>query len=173
MHIEGGSVDFEHVYREVFPVLIRVAYHMTGDVVSAEDLCQEAFIKYYNRSEVFPDLDQAKYWLIRVLKNLSFNLEKRKLREKKAYSRVLQQPGRAELASDSDVLNKEKLTIVQKALQRLPYKLRSVLVLREYGQLSYKEIAGILRLSEGNVKVRIYRAREALGNIIKEGDYVP
>jgi RNA polymerase sigma-70 factor (ECF subfamily) len=63
---------------------------------------------------------------------------------------------------------------VQEALNILPEKLRIVLVLKEYGNLNYKEIASALDISEGNVKVRVYRARERLARYLKEGDlYVP
>jgi len=173
MSIDGEINNFREVYNQVFPVLIRIAFHITGDKTISEDLCQEAFIKYHQRMIPFPDVDQAKYWLIRVVKNLALNFEKRKNRERKAYTRVLQTSDRHEPSGEVEALKNETLVMVQQALRKLPYKLRSVLVLREYGQLNYKEIAGILGISEGNVKVRIFRARDMLGRIIKENNYVP
>jgi RNA polymerase sigma factor (sigma-70 family) len=56
--------------------------------------------------------------------------------------------------------------MVQEALNRLPAKMRMVLILREYGDLNYREIAGILGISEGNVKVRAFRARERLAQLL-------
>ncbi len=53
-------------------------------------------------------------------------------------------------------------------LNLLPYKLRVVLVLKEYEGLSYREIGSIMGISEGNVKVRVYRGREKLEKIFKE-----
>ncbi len=50
----------------------------------------------------------------------------------------------------------------------MPHKLKTVLVLREYGDLSYKEIARILRITEGNVKIRVFRARNLLGEIMNQ-----
>ena len=76
-------------------------------------------------------------------------------------------------SGEQETLEREALSIVQKSLQKLPYNLRAVLVLREYGQLQYREIGRILGISEANVKVRVFRARESLASIIKEGDYVP
>ena len=173
MRTDSNKDSFERVYDAFFPVLMRIAYHITGNMNVSEDLCQEAFIKYYQRTVPFPDTDQAKYWLIRVLKNLAYNFEKRKRREKKAFTKVLQQPQRTEPSGESETLKKEAQNVVQRALQNIPYKFRSVLVLKEYGQLSYKEIARILGITEGNVKVRVFRARECLENLIKGGDYVP
>ena len=173
MSTQGTKKDFREIYEYVFPVIFRIAYHITGDTAVSEDLCQEAFVKYYQRMAPFPDKEQAKYWLIRVLKNLAYNFEKRKMRERKAYTRVIHQGKREIPSGGQEALKQEALSRVQRSLQKLPYKLRSVLVLKEYGQLNYKEIARVLGISEGNVKVRVFRAREALGDIIKEGDYVP
>lgn len=165
---EGGVGPFEAVYQTVYPILIRVAFHITGDMAIAEDLCQEAFIRYYQREATFPSLDQAKYWLIRVVKNLAFNHEKRKGREKRAHDRVLKEPQREVETGETEVIKRETYDIVKSALYKLPYKLRTVLVLREYGGLNYKEIAGILKITEGNVKVRVFRAREQLSRLINE-----
>ena len=56
----------------------------------------------------------------------------------------------------------------------LPPKMKEVLVLREYGGLNYKEIGETLGITEGNVKVRVFRAREQLTKLIGEDDvYMP
>lgn len=164
----SGKEPFEKIYQAVYPILVRVSYHITGDMAIAEDLCQEAFIRYYQRDTPFPSLDQAKYWLIRVVKNLAFNHEKRKGREKKAHERILKEPQRESESGETEVIKKETYDIVKSALHKLPYKLRTVLVLREYGGLNYKEIASILKITEGNVKVRVFRAREQLSKLIDE-----
>ena len=71
------------------------------------------------------------------------------------------------------MIKQEIKNAVQQALDKLPYKLRIVLVLKEYANLNYKAIGSILGISEGNVKVRIFRAREQLEKLLKEErDYV-
>ena len=165
--------QFRELYEEVFPLLIRVAYNITGSMSVSEDLCQEAFIKYINRGAPLPSKDQTRYWLIRVVKNLCFNHEKRKARERKAYHRVLNEPAKTSVSGEDEYLKKETNEIVRIALTKIPKKLRSALVLREYGELSYREIGEILHISEGNVKVRVFRARSFLENLLdKEGLYV-
>jgi RNA polymerase sigma-70 factor, ECF subfamily len=161
---------FERVYHHVYPIIFRVVYRITGRDDVAEDLCQEAFIKYYERVDSFPDADQAKYWLIRVAKNLALNSAKRTGRERRAYERVLHEPQRPSQSGEDEVLRRESEEAVQIALRRLPEKMRTVLVLKEYGQLNYKEIGTILRITEGNVKVRVFRARERLLELLKEGE---
>lgn len=162
--------SFESVYMQLFPVLFRIAIHITGSGDVSEELCQEAFIKYFNRSVPLPTMNDAKFWLIRVVKNLCFNFEKRRQREQKAYRKAYMSPANVPESGETSLLKTETERIVQKALLTLPYKLRAPLVMKEYSDMNYRQIAGVLGITEGNVKVRIYRARQLLGNFLDEGE---
>jgi RNA polymerase sigma-70 factor (ECF subfamily) len=115
---------------------------------------------------VFPSLDEAKFWLIRVVKNAALNYAKRKGRERKAYQKAFREDLRTEETGEQTLLKKETREEVQEALTKLPENLRIVLILREYGDLNYKEIGRALGISEGNVKVRVFRARERLAGLL-------
>lgn len=172
MNREDRTLEFHRVYKDTFRLIYVIAYRITGKTESAEELSQEAFIKLYERITQFSDADQAKYWLIRVVKNLALNHEKRKGREIKAYSKFLNSAKQTEESGEASFMKKEMSKAVQQALNKLKPNLRMPLVLKEYGELSYKEIASILGISEGNVKVRVWRAREILGDLIREDGYV-
>ena len=161
---------FDVVYEKLFPIIYRVSLRVTGDRDVAEDLCHDAFIKLMERSDLLADVEQSKYWLIRVVKNLSLNYEKRRNRERAAYSKYSRLSSPTAESSESRMISEQTRTDVQNALDSLPYNLRAPLVFREYGDLSYKEIGAILGISESNVKVRIFRARERLGKVLSEGD---
>ena len=161
---------FDVVYETLFPVIYRVSLRVTGDREVAEDLCHEAFIKLMERPDLLESLEQSKYWLIRVVKNLSLNHEKRRKRERAAYSKLLRLSVSTTESSEKQVINEETKTDVQAALDALPFSLRAPLVFREYADLPYREIGNILGISESNVKVRIFRARERLGKALAEGD---
>lgn len=165
---EQGS--FERVYNHAFSLLVRIAYRITGDMTVSEDLCQEAFIRYYRRVVPLPSEEQAKYWLIRVVRNLALNYEKRKQRERKAINRLGHEPKPVLRSGEAEVLRSESSMLVQAAIKRLPFNQRIALVLREYGNMSYKEIAKTLKISESNVKVRVYRARMQLKDYLDEGE---
>jgi RNA polymerase sigma-70 factor (ECF subfamily) len=161
---------FRRVYDLVYPIIFRIVYRVTGNVDVAEEICQESFIKYYERMDAFPDSDQAKYWLIRVSKNLALNVAKRANRERRAYERAYHEPQKAARTGEDEVLRQESEREIQQALEQLPEKLKTVLVLKEYGELNYREIASILSITEGNVKVRVFRARERLLEIMQDSE---
>ena len=166
--------SFEQLYNEVFPIVYKVSYHITGDSGAAEDICQEAFIKYYNRPVPLPSMNDAKYWLIRVVKNLSFNYSKREKRKLKVFDKIKNEPYYSEDTGEKETLKKETKETVNRMLEKLPEKLKAPLVLREFSGMNYKEIAKVLGISESNVKVRIFRARENIQKLIDKGDiYVP
>ena len=159
---------FRRLYTSVFPVLFRIARRIAGSEEAAEDLCQEAFSRYHEKEMSFPNADEAKYWLIRVVKNAALNYAKRKERERRAYQRAFREADRKSESGEGDLLRKETRREVTKVLARLPEKFRMVLVLKEYGELNYREIGRALGISEGNVKVRVFRARERLAALLGE-----
>ncbi|MDR2608313.1 MAG: RNA polymerase sigma factor [Treponema sp.] len=163
-----SMAEFRRLYDTCFPILYRVAYRIAASEEAAEDLCQEAFFRLHEKNMVFPSPEEAKYWLIRVVKNASLNYAKRKERERKAYQRAFREDSRQVETGEGDLLKKETLAEVQEALEKLPENLRIVLILKEYGELNYKEIGRALGISEGNVKVRVFRARERLSGLLAE-----
>lgn len=154
--------DFDRVYHELFPTVFRVAFRIAGERGLAEDLTHEAFLRLLGRETPLPDLDQTRYWLLRVVRNLSLNHEKRRQRERRAVRR-LEGDGPAHAApADAALLAGAARDAVQEALNALPHNMRTALVLREYAGMSYREISAALAISESNVKVRLHRARQRL-----------
>jgi RNA polymerase sigma-70 factor (ECF subfamily) len=164
----GQDKEFRRLYDTVFPVIFKVAYRVTNSGEAAEDLCQEAFFRLYEKNMVFPNPDEAKYWLIRVVKNAALNYAKRKERERKAYQRAFKESERTEETGEGLLIRKETREEIREALEQLPENLRMVLILKEYGELNYREIGRVLGISEGNVKVRVFRARERLSGLLAE-----
>ena len=164
----GNPVDFKTIYDATMQMLYKVAYRVVNDEEAAEDLAHDSLIKANEKSLVFPSINDAKYWLIRVVKNASINYIKRKERERKAYEKVLYEDHRKADTGEIDLLKQEAANKAREALKKLPGNLQDVLMLREYAELNYKEIGRILGITEGNVKVRIFRAREQLVKIIGE-----
>ena len=161
-----SELEFKRLYDSTFQVLFRVAFRITNSAEAAEDLCQESFFRLYEKNMVFPNPEEAKYWLIRVVKNAALNYAKRKDRERKAYQRAFKEDTRQVETGEGALVKKEASEEIKKALEKLPVNLRMVLVLKEYAELNYKEIGRVLGISEGNVKVRVFRARDRLAAIL-------
>lgn len=173
--LEGESAvkDFNALYTQAFPVLFRVALRICLSQEAAEDLVHEAFARYVEKGIQFPNRDEALYWLIRVVKNASLNYAKRQGRQRRAYDKALREL-RTEQAPEGEktLLQEESRIELLEALEKLPDSLKATLLLKEYGDLNYKEIGQTLGISETNVKVRVFRAREKLAELLKEDGYV-
>ena len=177
-----GEIDFRTLYEANVDMLLKIAFRITNSIEPAEDIVHDAFGKLVEKKMLFPTPNDAKYWLIRVVKNGAINYAKRKGRETKAYEKWWRSEGSPieneeagslsiketgseagiQASVEEDVLRKESAEEIKKALAALPEKLRMVLILKEYGGMSYRDIGKVLSISEGNVKVRAFRAREAL-----------
>jgi len=143
-------------------MLVRVAYRIAGSEEAAEDIVQDAFARLVEKRIPFPSQDDAKFWLIRVVKNGALNYAKRKGREVRAYERWWRGERESAAPADEGIIKDESAAELRAGLDSLPEGLKAVLVLKEYAGLNYKEIGRVLGISEGNVKVRAFRAREAL-----------
>lgn len=166
----SDSADFRIIYDATMQLLYKVSYRIVNDEEAAEDIVHDSLIKMNEKSLSFPSLNDAKYWLIRVVKNASLNYAKRKGRERKAYERALYEDRRKQDSGETELLKVESIKKTKEALNKLPENLKVVLILREYAELNYKEIGRVLGITEGNVKVRVFRAREQLSKLIGEDD---
>lgn len=163
-----GPSRIRALYDAAFPLLFRVAYRITGSEEAAQDVVHDSFERLVEKRIPFPTQDDAKFWLIRVVKNNALNFAKRKGREARAYERFFREAGEESTSAEDETLQRFTEEEVRDKLEKLPEKLRMVLVLKEYGLLNYKEIGRVMGISEGNVKVRVFRAREALLSMFQE-----
>lgn len=165
------SSQFNDLYSAMYVPLFRIVKRITGNEDAAEEIVQDTFIKVLDYWSKFETTDDARYWLIRVAQNAAINWAKRSSKEHKLYQRVYSEQHVGMDGPEQTHLKTETEQLVQKALQMLPEKFKRVLILKEYGELDYKEIGKVLGITEGNVKVRVFRAREALAKALEELGY--
>ncbi len=167
------NAEFEAVYTEFLPLLLKISCNITKNMEVAEELCQDAFIKLYERKVPFLSKNDVKYWLIRVVKNLSLNHFNRNKIDRNAMAKIKKISKVDYPSAEKEVFRDINAGIVKQAIDKLPDKYREIIVLKEYGCLSYKDISKTLKISESNVKVRVFRAKEMLLKILEgEFDYV-
>ena len=146
-----------------------------SDAGEVEDVTQEAFIKAYRALGKFRG-DSAFYtWLYRIAANAAKNHLVAKGRRPAADATIEDAEGFEEggLLSESAspealAMGGELAVVVESALNALPDELKAALMLREFDGLSYDDIADILGCPVGTVRSRIFRAREAIDQRVKE-----
>lgn len=146
-----------------------------SDAGEVEDVTQEAFIKAYRALAKFRG-DSAFYtWLYRIAANAAKNHLVAKGRRPGADATIEDAEGFDEggLLSESAspealAMGEELADVVESALKELPDELKAALTLREFDGLSYDEIADVLECPVGTVRSRIFRAREAIDQRVKE-----
>jgi RNA polymerase sigma-70 factor (sigma-E family) len=136
---------------------IRLAYLLTGDRAVAEDLVQEAFVRFVGRLRFLRDPDAFEPYLRRTIVNLSKNHFRRRAVERAYLER--EGPRIDEVSSDPDVATHDAL---RSALLRLPLRQRTALVLRYFEDLPEATIAELLRCRPATVRSLVARGLEAL-----------
>jgi len=152
-------------YRErIWPLrrqLFQVSLKILRRPSLAEDAVQEVLIKAWEKREEWSHLNSWKAWLLTLTRNKSLDFLKSRHNQSADLDHA---PERVEISADpyksteqSDLMKKLKIF-----LDELKPQYKSVFELREFGQMSYAEIAGELDLTESQVKVALHRARLAL-----------
>jgi len=161
---EEAGIDA--LFAREYPRLVRAAVLLVGDLETAEDVVQDAFVDVHRRWDRIADLDRVGGYLHRAVVNGSRSV----LRHRAVVRRtppVLDLPT-ADTADE--VVERSARADVLAALSSLPRRQREVLVLRHYLELSEAEIASALRISPGSVKTHASRGAAALRTRLQSGD---
>lgn len=173
---QGDSNAFGELVRCHYPDIVTILYRMCGDEQLAEDAAQEAFIKAWVKLPSYHPQAPLRHWLYRIAINAAHDLLRQRsdlpvedeelvaIAGQSSFPIAAMQPGDPEDA----VIEKEQVALLQRALFSLPESSRIVLVLREYGSLSYHEIAHVLDIPIGTVMSRLNYARNRLQVILQE-----
>jgi RNA polymerase sigma-70 factor (sigma-E family) len=157
---EAGASRLSELYVRSAPAGFRLAYLLTGDRALAEDLVQEAFLRFVGRLHHLRDPDAFDGYLRRTIVNLSKNVFRRR-----AVERSYMERRSAELReghTDRDVATYESM---RTALLSLPARQRAAIVLRYYEDLHESQIADVLRCRPATVRSLVARGLEALRRI--------
>jgi RNA polymerase sigma-70 factor (ECF subfamily) len=149
--------DFETLYARYYAPLVRFLRGMlAARADAAPDLAHDAFVRLHAASVAEPD---ARFWLFRVARNLALNeLKRRTLRDRLAALIPFASPRTPhELAVDD-----ERRRRLMQHVARLPEDQRAALLLREWEELSYEEIAAALETTVAKVRTDLFRARQTL-----------
>ncbi len=156
--VEHDLEAFGELVRRHQDFVFGAALRIVRNPVVAQDLAQDAFVRAYRALGSFEGRAQVRSWLYRIVTNLALNAVTRR--------REYPTDSIPERATDSGPERQAELAELRHRLndviEGLPENLRRPLVLREFGRLSYQEIADEMDLPLNTVRTRILRARRAM-----------
>lgn len=162
-------MKFAAAYEESRDAVYGYLVYMTRDVSLAEDLSQEVFLRMFLHLDKFREEASVRTWALRIARNvfLSYAKRRRPVLLEEQRPEPSEPPGSNQ--PEEELLKKEQAEKVRQCLMCLNEQERTVLLLRDYEELSYEEVARIMDLSVGVVKSRIYRARQKFRRIYETG----
>jgi len=171
--LAGESAAWESLLKTYTRKIYNLCYRFTGKVEDADDLTQEVFVKVFQTLRSF-DHAQGSFstWLHRVARNHLVD-HYRRTRKDRMTTSLEDDAGRAEqhpspAAGPTALLEaRERREQLQRALDQLSPDLREAVVLRDFEDLDYAEIAQVLGVPAGTVKSRINRGRLELARVLK------
>ena len=152
-HLDPG---FDAAFDELFPRAYRLAYRLLGQVEAAEDVAAEALARAFARWSKIAHLEHREAWVLRVTTNLAIDILRRRPPAELAAAGA---PGRSGSETERDV---DLRLVLAEALRSLPRRQRQAIVLRYLADLPADEVARVLRISNGSVKVHVHRGLQAL-----------
>lgn len=153
------KIDFR---KDILPLkdkLFRLALRITFDRAEAEDIVQETMIRVWNKRNEWNELESVEAYCLTVARNLAIDRSEKKDSQTMELTTEVEQTPDASSPYDR-LVNKERLKLVHRLVGELPEKQRLIMQLRDVEGKSYKEIAAALRLTEEQVKVNLFRARQ-------------
>ena len=162
---KGDRDAFGELVRHHHPGVVNVVYRMCGDVELAEDAAQDAFIQAWLHLPSFRPGTSLRNWIYRIAVNAALDVLRREPKTPLVDLDSLSMPD-SSAGPEIVLLEKERAFVVQRAILSLTEANRSVLTLREYGGLSYQEIAATLNIPLGTVMSRLNYARDRLKELL-------
>ncbi len=141
--------------------LFRVALRITLDSAEAEDVVQDTMIRVWNKRDEWSQFDSIEAYCLTVCRHLAIDRSQKMEAQNVELTPDIEQSIEASGPYDQ-LVNEERLKIIHQLINELPEKQRVIMQLRDIEGESYKEIAEVLQLTEEQVKVNLFRARQRI-----------
>lgn len=164
-----SASSFEELALPLFDQLYNFARWLTQDTAEAEDLVQETYAKALRGFAAFQLGTNFRAWMYRILRN-SFLSSRAGLKstvplDAEEHENALPVEN---ATPESIMIGEANRETVQQALDELPVHFREILLLCEVEEMSYQEIAETLAIPAGTVMSRLFRARKALRDLLRQ-----
>jgi len=174
--LNGEQSGYDKLMKKYYKLIQSLIYRMIYNKEDVEDLTQEAFIKAFNSLDKFDREFAFSTWLYKIATNNCIDyLRKKKLSTFSIDKEISSEDDdlRFEIPDedykpDRELINRQREKIIDEAIDSLPDKYRTIIILRHKGDLDYEEIAKELKIPLGTVKAHLFRARELLNKYLKD-----
>ena len=161
-------VEIERMMREYGDSLLRMCIIYLKDRALAEDAVQETFIKVYQKYYTFNQISEEKTWIMRIAINVCKNYMRTSWFKRVKTGLDLETISKERI--DQNFIERERQKQILSEIAELERKYKEVILLYYYQEMSTKEIASILHIKEGTVRVRLQRPRQKLSVQLEEGE---
>jgi RNA polymerase sigma-70 factor (ECF subfamily) len=169
--LAGNQAAWTVIVRQHWRTVFNVAYKFVGKHDEAEDLTQDIFLKIFKALDTFDRSASFQTWIISISRNLCIDHYRSVRRERETIVRDIDAnmlaPRSEEVGQLQALEQRDVRDLLRRALGQLPETLRTAVVMRDFKELSYQEIANELGLPEGTVKSRINRGRLELARQVR------
>lgn len=157
---------FNYVYKAYKTQLYNYVYKMVNNIAFTEDIVQVVFLKFFENYNSIINRDSSNFWIFKTARNEIYKHYKNKKIKIDQFNK--EDADTLEIASSSNVeieyeLN-ELYELISKELDSLPVEQKETYILKEYSQLSYKEISVIVGADENVLRKRMFDAKNKLIN---------
>ena len=157
------KIDFRTDILPLKNELYRLALRITLNPAEAEDVVQDTMIKIWNRREQWDEIASIEAFSLTLCRNLALDRNKRADNQTAQLDDSHDPPDRSYASNpEEQTVQRDRIALVRKLIDSLPEKQRSCMQLRDLEGKSYKEIAAVMNISEQQVKINIFRARQAI-----------
>ncbi len=152
--------NVRRILQQYGDLLYRMSLSIVGNSADAEDMVQDTLVTWLSETPDFPDEAHEKQWLVKVVRNNSLML----IRKRENRDRILSEQAKVSVGRDADYG-------ILDVLYTLPDKYKAVLLLFYVEEYSVEEIATVLKKSVSAVKMRLKRGREMLSERYREKEH--
>ena len=143
--------------------LFRLALRITLNRAEAEDVVQETMIKVWNRRDKWEEIESIEAFCLTICRNIAIDKTKKAENQNLSLADNHEAPDYSYASNpEEQAVQRDRVALIRRLIDELPEKQRSIMQLRDVEGKSYKEIAKILAISEEQVKVNIFRARQTI-----------
>jgi RNA polymerase sigma factor (sigma-70 family) len=162
--LDGDDGAFPGVYHRYKQQVYEFCCRMLGDADGAKDVVQSVFVKVFERRSQLRQPERFSSWLMTMARNDCLTV----LRRSRMFAGMPENVEAEHAHSSSDAVERQdEIAAIEHAIRELPPDLREVILLREYQELSYREISLIIGVDVDIVRSRIFRARQKLYETLK------